>query len=94
MAAEDLHLVDRLRIKCGTFEENCRIEEISEKIDSSSFEILEKNSSTLSEMQVGKVVISIDKSMAFENFSDIEELGRFVLLKDYQVCAGGIITGQ
>ena len=94
LAAKDLHPGDNLRIKCGTFEENCRLEEISEKIDSSSFEILEKNSSALSETQVGKVVISIDKSMAFESFSDIEELGRFVLLKDYQVCAGGIIIEQ
>lgn len=93
LATEDLHLGDNLRIKCGTFEDNCRIEEICEKIDSSSFEILEKNSSVLSETQVGKVIISMDKPMAFENFSDIEELGRFVLLKDYQVCAGGIIIG-
>jgi len=92
LAQENLNLCDSFRIKCATFEENCKIEAITERIDSSSFEVVEKNSSALSKTQVGKVVISIDKPMAFERFSDIEELGRFVLLKDNRVCAGGIIT--
>ncbi|MFC1709264.1 GTP-binding protein [Candidatus Omnitrophota bacterium] len=94
LASEELKLGDSLRIKCGTFEESCTIAEIAERIDSSSFEVIERNSSTLGETQVGKVVISIDSPMAFESFYDIEELGRFVLLKDNCVCAGGIIMEQ
>jgi sulfate adenylyltransferase subunit 1 (EFTu-like GTPase family) len=90
--SERLKLDGSFRIKCATFEDNCRIQEIYERIDSSTFEVIEKNSSFLEETQVGKVAISIDKSMAYENFNDIEELGRFVLLKDNHVCAGGIIT--
>jgi sulfate adenylyltransferase large subunit len=90
--SERLKSGENLRIKCATFEENCKIQEISERIDSSTFEVLEKNSSFLEEAQVGKVVISIDRPMVFENFNDLEELGRFVLLKDNHVCAGGIIT--
>lgn len=92
LAPGNLNLGDSLRIKCATFEENCKIEAIEEKIDSSSFEVIEKSSATLCETQVGRVAISIHKPMAFERFSDIEELGRFVLLKDNCVCAGGIIT--
>lgn len=92
LAQENLQLGDGLKIKCGTFEENCKITGISEKIDSSSFKVIEKNSSTLGETQVGKVVISIDSLMVFESFYDIEKLGRFVLLKEARVCAGGIIT--
>lgn len=41
---------------------------------------------------MGKVVISIEKPMVFEDFNEIEELGRFVLVKEGQICAGGIIT--
>ena len=83
---------DLLTIKCATFEGKCKINRIEERIDSSTLEIIEKNSRTLEETQAGKVIISIEKSMVIEDFNSVEDLGRFVLLRDNQVCAGGIIT--
>jgi len=83
---------DSLNIKCATFEEKCKIRNIEERIDSSSLEIIEKNSKILKETQVGRVKIEIEQLMIAEDFNNIEELGRFVLLRDNEICAGGIIT--
>ncbi|MBL7196594.1 MAG: GTP-binding protein [Candidatus Omnitrophica bacterium] len=94
LSSEQFNLGNQLKIKRRTFEDNCNIEKIEDKIDSSSFEIIEKDSNSIAETQVAKVVICLENPMAFENFNYIEELGRFVLLKDNRVCAGGIVTDQ
>ena len=88
------NIKDELYIKCATFEEKCKIDRIRERIDSSSLDILERDGNFLEETQVGKVTISIDRPMVVEDFNIIEELGRFVLLRGNQVCAGGIVTEQ
>ena len=94
LSCERFNLGDCLRIKCGTFEEKCKIEQIIERMDSSTLQIIDGSSSNIDEMQVGKVVISIERPMVVEDFNTIQELGRFVLLRNNQVCAGGIITKQ
>jgi hypothetical protein len=30
--------------------------------------------------------------VAITNFNDVQELGRFVLVRDENICAGGIVT--
>ena len=86
------NIAEDLSIKCTTFEEKCKIDRIRERIDSSSLDILEQDSNFLEETQIGKVTISIERPMVVEDFNTIEELGRFVLLRGNQVCAGGIVT--
>ena len=81
-----------ITIRCATTEEICSIDKIETKFDSSTLEIIEEDGKVLGETEVGKVVISIEKPMVFEDFNEIEELGRFVLVKEGQICAGGIIT--
>jgi small GTP-binding protein len=88
----NLNQQPRLTIRCATAEEVCSIEKIETRLDSSSLEIIEEDGRVLEETEVGKVIISIDKPMVFEDFNEIEELGRFVLVKDGEICAGGIIT--
>ena len=43
-------------------------------------------------LEVGEVAIKTKKPIAIKAFSDVEELGRFVFVKDENICAGGIIT--
>jgi len=38
------------------------------------------------------VVIKVNEPIVIENFNNVTELGRFVLVKGYDVVAGGIIT--
>ncbi|MFH1624181.1 MAG: EF-Tu/IF-2/RF-3 family GTPase, partial [Pseudomonadota bacterium] len=92
MSTRPLQIDNRLTIRCATAEEHCHIEKIEARINSSTLEIIERDGKILEETEVGKVVISIDGPVVFEDFNEIEELGRFVLTRTGEICAGGIIT--
>jgi len=93
LSSDPLQVKNQLTIRCATAEEYCHIERIEERINSSTLEIIENDSNILRETEVGKVTISIDSPMVFEDFNEIEELGRFVLTRSGEICAGGIIAG-
>ena len=44
-------------------------------------------------LEVAKVIIKTKKPICIKDFNDVQELGRFVLVRDENICAGGIITG-
>lgn len=91
MAKEKWHKDDRILLRCTTQEVSCIAYEISRRIDSSTLEILEKNANELGENEVGEVIIKCQKPIVIESFNEIQELGRFVLIKGYDVVAGGIV---
>ena len=92
MAKEDFRKDERLNIRCATQETSCKIVEIKRRMDSSTLELIQDNLDTLKNLEVGTVVIKTKKLIAIKAFSDVEELGRFVLVKDKDTCAGGIIV--
>jgi sulfate adenylyltransferase large subunit len=92
MSSEPLYAENQLAMRCATAEEHCHIERIETKINSSTLEIIENDSNILRETEVGKVTIFIDSPMVFEDFNETEELGRFVLTRSGEICAGGIIA--
>ena len=55
-------------------------------------ELIEENAEKLEDTEVGNVVISAQKPVVIEKFNEIEELGRFVLVKGQDIVAGGIIV--
>ena len=91
MAKDDLNKKTRLVLKCATQEHECSIQSINKRIDSSTLSLIEENSSILKPTEVGEVLIKTDRPIAIENFSDCEELGRFVLIDGYDTAAGGIM---
>lgn len=93
LASEPLKTNETLILRCATQERECRIKKIYERIDSASLEVLEKDAKELNETEVGKVLIECNKPLVLENFNEIAPLGRFVLLKAENVCAGGIYVG-
>jgi sulfate adenylyltransferase large subunit len=90
LASEPLKTNETLILRCATQERECKIKKIYERIDSASLEVLEKDAKELNETEVGKVLIECDKPLVLENFNEIAPLGRFVLLRTNNVCAGGI----
>ncbi len=92
LSKKDFSKDEKLIIKCATQETTCRIEEIKERINSSTLEVVEENASGLKNLEVGEVLIKTKKPIAVKTFSDVQELGRFVLVKDENTCAGGIVT--
>jgi sulfate adenylyltransferase subunit 1 (EFTu-like GTPase family) len=65
---------------------------LEKKIDSSTMETISDNPEEVKETEVAQMLISTKQKIVVENFNDIQELGRFVLVRDLDVVAGGIIT--
>jgi len=78
-------------LQIATQEVGCFIAKIGRRINSSTLDAVE-NSEILEETEVGEVTIKTEKPVAVENFSDAEELGRFVLIKNQDISGGGIVT--
>ena len=83
-----------LTIRCATQETSCKIANINKRINSSTLELIEKDATVLNNLEVGEVVIKTKKPLAITSFNDVQEMGRFVLVREENICAGGIITNQ
>ena len=93
LSPEPLRPGQELTVRCSTQQSNCRIAEIRERIDSSTLDHLDATAGTLEETEVGEVTIRTDRPMVLETFYDVQELGRFVLVRGRdEVAAGGIVT--
>ena len=83
---------DALAFKCATQEQPCRAVAMRERVDSGTLEHLPCDEGRLEETEVGELVIETAAPVVVESFYDVQELGRFVLVKGRQVVAGGIVT--
>jgi len=92
MTRQNLEKDQKLAIRCATQETTCKIESINRRIDSSTLEVVAEKSDTIKNLEVAEVIIKTQKPLAIKNFNDVQELGRFVLVQNENICAGGIIT--
>jgi sulfate adenylyltransferase subunit 1 (EFTu-like GTPase family) len=92
MSKKPLTVDEKIDIRCATQEQSCRIKAIKERINSSTLEVLEKDAQQLNNLEVAEVTIKTKKPIAIKDFNDVQELGRFVLVRDQNICAGGIVT--
>lgn len=92
MSRKDLNKNDRYLLRCATQEISCKVENIDQRMDSSSLEILERDASVIKNLEVARVTIRTKKPVCVKDFNDVEELGRFVLVQEDNICGGGIIT--
>lgn len=79
-------------LRIATGEVTCKVEEITERINSSTLEVLEENASVLNDTEAGEVIIRTISPVVVESFYKTKELGRFVLVRGNDVVAGGIIA--
>ena len=84
----------RLSIRCATQQTTCKIESIDKRIDSSTLEVIAENDDVIENLEVAQVVIRTKKPLAVTNFNDVQELGRFTLVRDGNTCAGGIVISD
>ena len=92
MTKKDLLKDQKLTIRCATQQTSCKIESINKRINSSNLEVIEQNAKVLKNLEVAEVIIKTKKPLVIKDFNDVQELGRFVLVQDENICAGGIIT--
>lgn len=89
---EDFDMVDRITLRCATQEVNCKVEEIKKRIDSSTLELIEEDAPRLRHLEAGEVIIKTKRPVVIKAFNEAQELGRFVFVRNENICAGGIVT--
>lgn len=87
-----LTLGKRYKIKLGTTEIMAEIKEIEHVVDAESLEHLK--SDVVERGNVAEVVMRTRGLIAADDFNEHAKLGRFVILQDYDVAGGGIISTQ
>ena len=92
MSAAAVSMNDKLTLRCSTQEVGCNVIEIFKKIDSSTLEKIEYDLKRLNRLEVGEVEMRTKKPVIISTISDVQALGRFVLLRDNTIVAGGIIA--
>ena len=87
---KDLRKGDKLELRCGTRRVKCEIREIKEKINSETGEVVEKHPAEITENDAATIVFATEP-LVVEKFSEIPELGRFILVKDRNIGAGVVL---
>ena len=78
--------------KCATQEVSGRIKKIYRKFDPASIELIEEDADGIEPAEVAEVEIALDGPVVVDRFSEVPEMGRFVLEQDGYPVAGGIIS--
>jgi len=81
---------DKLEMKCGTSKAKCLVKEIRQRISSETGEIIAKNADGIGENEAAIVAFKT-KPIVIERFSEIPELGRFVLARLGKNIGAGIV---
>ena len=81
---------DEFEIKCGTKKTKCLVEEIQEAISSETGEVIEKKAEEIGENEAATIVFKTEP-MVVEKFSEIPELGRFVLVRKGKNVGAGVV---
>ena len=91
MGEEPLHVGDALDFKCATMQTGCRVKEIADRIDSSTLEPIANTCGELGDTEIAKLTIEMDECVATDPFEKVAETGRFVLMRDNDTIAGGVL---
>ena len=92
MSPQPFRTGEELTFRINTQETACVVKDIMRRINSSSLEVIEENAKVLEENEVGEILVETSRPIAFELFRFIPELGRFVMERENDIVAGGIIT--
>jgi len=82
---------DVLTIRCGTAEKKCKVQTILEKIDPVNLTLREKFPNVLKEGDLGRVRFVALEPICMEKYSEIPQLGRFVVEGKKGTVAAGIV---
>ena len=83
----------KYRLKLAAARANVELVEILNVLDASELTSV-KGKQQLDRHDVGECVIETSKPIAFDLISDIENTGRFVIIDNYEIAGGGIVTGK
>ena len=91
MSGEPLEVGEKMELRCATQQLSCKIKKIQNRMNSSSLEIIQENAEELADTEVAKLTIATEDYLCTDPFEQIEETGRFVLMRDGDTVAGGVL---
>ena len=91
MFEEPLQLNTPFTFRCATQEVSCIAERIENRINSSTLEVIEESAKELKLNEAAAVTFKTERPIVVENFSFIEELGRFTIECETHLKGLGII---
>ena len=91
MNGEPLRKGDSLDFKCATQQVSCKVKAISDRLNSSSLELIAGDADELRETEVAKLTLKMDDYVCTDPFELVAQTGRFVLMRDNDTVAGGVI---
>jgi sulfate adenylyltransferase subunit 1 (EFTu-like GTPase family) len=94
MSEEPLEVGRRVTLRCSTQEVTSTVEKIERRINSSTLELIEEKAHELKINEAAIVTFKTERPIVIEKFSFIEELGRFVIERDYNLEGAGIIPKE
>ncbi len=80
-------------LKLGTAKVGCKLLEIKKVLNASNLETNESQN-FVGRHEVAEVVIQLNKPIAFDKAEDIATTSRFVIVDEYEIAGGGIITDK
>lgn len=92
MGQRELRKGKKYKLKLATQEVECEIFSVNKVIDASTLQNLSQ-AEGIKKNDVAEVTIKTKTMVAFDEFRNIQNTGRFVLVDEYDVSGGGIITG-
>lgn len=84
---------DEIEMNCGTRRARCLVAEIRERINSETGEIIGKNISQIGENEAATIVFKTEP-VVVEMFSEIPELGRFIIARGKKNIGAGVVLGK
>jgi small GTP-binding protein len=90
LLGERLEKGEKLNLRCGTRKVKCQIKEIRERINSETGEVMDRDPGFISRHEAATMLLTTEP-LVVELFSDIPELGRFILVRDNKNIGAGIV---
>lgn len=91
MSGEPLRKGDTIEFKCATQQVECKVQKISDRLNSSSLEMLASDAEELRETEVARLTLKMKDYVCTDPFEQVAEMGRFVLMRDTDTVAGGVV---
>ena len=91
MSGQPLQKGETLDFKCATQQVPCKVRKIGDRINSSSLDLIAKDAEELRETEVAKLTLKMNSYVSTDPFEQIAEMGRFVLMRDNDTVAGGVV---
>jgi bifunctional enzyme CysN/CysC/sulfate adenylyltransferase subunit 1 len=88
---EPLRLNGRYLLKLATSEAEVTLSAITERLNSSTLEVIERHAERVENLEVANVTFTLSRPIAADTFEENPHLGRFVIAVEGFVAGGGIL---